>query len=224
MTPVIDRRSVLASGAALMLPGRALAAGAMPIIDCHIHLFDPNRPQGAPYAGPPTSPTHASGAFPATYAKAVAGLGVMGAVQVEASPWVEDNLWVLEQCGAADLMVGSVGNLRPEAADFGPVLERFAKNPLFRGIRYGNLWGYDLVAQVANPVFLDGLRRLSSMDLLLETANPRLDLIEAVLKAHDAVPSLRIVLDHIPGFEPKQDAQRFKALIAEFKGRDTVFC
>mgnify|MGYP006143574099 CR=1 FL=1 len=43
-----------------------------------------------------------------------------------------------------------------------------AKNPLFRGIRYGNLWGYDIVAQSTNPVFIEGLKRLSQADLALD--------------------------------------------------------
>src|ERR1700740_43484 len=46
--PSIDRRGFLAGTAALAITP-AMAAVEIPIIDCHIHLFDATRPQGAPY-------------------------------------------------------------------------------------------------------------------------------------------------------------------------------
>src|SRR3954467_7560924 len=151
----LSRRGVLAAsvaaGAALALP--ADAAKAIPIIDTHIHLYDPNRPQGAPYAGPESSPTHKTGSFPSIYAKLARPLGIVGAVEVEASPWVEDNLWVLEQAAGNDIIDGYVRNLNPDAPHFGELLGRFHKNPLFRGIRYGNIWGYDLVAKANDRAF-----------------------------------------------------------------------
>src|SRR5690606_7597816 len=102
--------------------------------------------------------------------------------EVEASPWIEDNLWVLQVSEKDDIMVGFVGNLQPEKPEFAEYLDRHAKNPLFRGIRYGNLWGYDLIAQSTNPVFIDGLRRLAGVDLALDTANPTVPLLQAVVR------------------------------------------
>ena len=49
----LQRRAVITG-----LAGTALAAGSafaqtdIPIIDTHVHLFDPRRPQGVPYSGP----------------------------------------------------------------------------------------------------------------------------------------------------------------------------
>src|SRR5689334_7031071 len=128
----VNRRALLTTAVAAAASSRAEAAAAIPIIDTHIHLFDPNRPQGVPYAGPPNSPANKAGALPAGYAKIARPLGIVGAIEVEASPWVEDNLWVLEQAAESDMVVGKVGNLRPEASDFAELLERFHKNPLFR--------------------------------------------------------------------------------------------
>jgi L-fuconolactonase len=51
---------------------------------------------------------------------------------------------------------------------------------------------------VANPIFIEGLKLLREADLTLDTANPRPDLIEAILRVNDKVPGLRIVLDHLP--------------------------
>ena len=83
------------------------------------------------------------------------------------------------------IIVGTVGDLEPGQPDFRKHLERFHRNPLFRGIRYGNLWGYDLVKQIHNPVFIEGLRLLQQAGLVLDTANPRPDLLEAVLRVSD---------------------------------------
>jgi L-fuconolactonase len=219
----LSRRGVLAMGAAAAaVPTQA--ATAIPIIDTHIHLFDPNRPQGVPYAGPPNSPTHKVGAFPATYASLARPLGIVGAIEVEASPWVEDNLWVLEQAAVADIIVGKVGNLRPDSADFAELLDRFRKNPLFRGIRYGNIWGYDLVAQARTRPFLDGLRRLADADLVLDTANQNVDMLQAALRVSDAVPNLRIVIDHLPAFEPDRASMApYKDVLRELKARPQIF-
>ena len=129
----------------------------------------------------------------------------MGAIEVEASPWIEDNLWVLEVEEKDPMMVGAIGNLQPEKPEFKEYLDRYHKNKLFRGIRYGNLWGYNLVTQVSNPVFLEGLKLMQQADLVLDTANPRPDLLEAILSVTDKVSGLRIVIDHLPAIIARLD-------------------
>ena len=88
----MKRRDFLAGVAAAVVAPRidAAQAPAVPIIDTHIHLFDPNRPQGAPYSGPKSSSPPVA-ALPARYRALAAPLGAVGAIKVEASPWVEDN-------------------------------------------------------------------------------------------------------------------------------------
>jgi L-fuconolactonase len=167
----------------------------LPIIDCHIHLFDQTRPQGAPYTG---GGRNKEPALPARYRKLASPLGIVGAIEIEASPWIEDNLWVLEVEQSDSMMLGMIGNLQPDKPEFAEYLDRYRKNQLFLGIRYGNLWGYDLIRQAANPVFLEGLKLLAQAGLTMDTANPRPDLIEAVLRVSNRVPNLRIVLDHLP--------------------------
>ena len=138
-------------------------------------------------------------ALPARYRRLAAPLGIVGAIEIEASPWIEDNLWVLETEAPAPMMVGAVGNLQPEKPEFREFLDRYHKNPLFLGIRYGNLWGYDLGRQVENPVFIEGLKLLQQAGLVLDTANPRPDLMQSILRVTDRVPGLRVILDHVPG-------------------------
>lgn len=181
----------------------------IPIIDCHIHLFDQTRPQGAPYSG---GRKNTEPALPARYRKLAAPLGIVGAIEIEASPWIEDNLWVLEVEEKDPIMVGTIGDLQPDKPEFKQYLDRFHKNKLFLGIRYGNLWGYSLVNNVSNPVFIDGLKLMQQADLALDTANPRPDLLEATVKVSDQVPDLRIIVDHSPGMLERMD-QKAKAAI-----------
>jgi L-fucono-1,5-lactonase len=194
----------------------------IPIIDTHIHLFDPTRPQGAPYTGPPGVPIEPS--LPPRYRQLATPLGIVGAIKVEASPWVEDNLWVLEVAERDPIIVGVVGNLEPDKPDFAEMLDRYHKNRLFRGIRYGNLWGRDITKQAENPAFIDGLKRLQQADLVLDTANPRVELLQAFVTITDRVPDLRVVLDHLPSLEPTADNRKaYEAALDQLQQRPKVF-
>src|SRR5438105_2048469 len=189
----LRRRAFLTAATAMTMQRGSAQAPSIPIIDTHIHFFDTTRPQGVPYGnGFPVGPI----ASPAVFRKVAAPLGVVGAIEVEASPWIEDNLWVLEVEEKDPLMVGAIGNLQPDKPEFKEYLDRYHRNKLFLGIRYGNLWGYNLATQVANPAFIEGLKLMQQADLALDTANPRPDLLEAVLTVNDKVPGLRIILDH----------------------------
>lgn len=217
----LDRRAFL--GAAMMAGRGAPPASAVPIIDSHIHLFDQTRPQGAPYSG---GPRNTAPALPARYRKLATPLGIVGAIEVEASPWIEDNLWVLQVEEAEPMMVGMIGNLQPDKPEFAEYLERFHRNRLFLGIRYGNLWGYNLVEQVSRPTFIEGLKLLREANLALDTANPRPELMDAVLRVTDRVPGLRIIIDHLPALlwrlDPK-DEPAVDAAMRELAARPSVY-
>jgi len=203
----MDRRHFLASTAALALPP-AEAAAKMPIIDCHIHLFDVNRPQGVPWPDKADKVLYKT-ALPDRYRKIAVPLGITGAIEVEASPWLEDNQWVLDIAAKDKIVVGTVGDLEPDKPDFRKNLDRFHKNPLFRGIRYGNIWDRDLTAMVAKPEFVAGLKALADADLSLDSANPDPRLINGLLQITDKVPNLRIIVDHLPRLEkPTEPAAR----------------
>jgi hypothetical protein len=45
----------------------------------------------------------------------------------------------------------SLANLEPGTPGFRKQLERFDRNPPFRGIRCGNLWGRNLADQISSP-------------------------------------------------------------------------
>ena len=165
----------------------------IPILDTHIHLYDPTRPQGVPYPPGPNPPT----ALPDRYRAEITPLGVTGGIKVEASPWVEDNLWVLDLIAHEPMIVGVIGNLDPMTPEFQEYLERYRRNKLFLGIRYGNIWHHDLVAAVQNPNFIANMKAFAVTGLTYEAANPRFELMEAVLRLTDKVPELRVVLGHL---------------------------
>jgi L-fuconolactonase len=228
MDDSISRRAfmgVAATAAAAAMPWPSEAqAPPIPIIDSHIHLFDPARPQGAPYSGPTAPGASPIAAYPERYRRLAVPLGVVGAIKVEASPWIEDNLWVLEVAQRDPIIVGVVGNLEPDKPEFPEYLERYHKNPLFRGIRYGNLWGRDITKQSTNPDFISGLKRLAQADLVMDTANPRVPLLEAMLRISDAVPRLRIVIDHLPALDPAEaDQAAYDAALQEAGKRPQIF-
>jgi L-fuconolactonase len=119
-----------------------------------------------------------------------------------------------------------IGNLQPEKPEFPEYLERFHRNGMFLGIRYGNLWGYSLAQQVSNPSFLNGLKLMREAGLTLDTANPRPDLLETVLRVTDQVPGLRIVVDHLPALMWRLDAQAKTGLevtLRELARRPSVY-
>ena len=151
----VHRRTFLATAIA--------AASAQPpdfpIIDTHIHLFDTARPEGVPWPDRDNAVLYRP-ALPDRYRAIAAPLGITGAIEVECSTWLEDNQWVLDIAARSPIMVGTIGNLEPGKPEFAKQLERFHRNPLFRGIRYGNLWGRDFAADVARADFVAGVKLL----------------------------------------------------------------
>ena len=190
-----SRRSFLAAAGVVATSAMARAqADSIPIIDTHFHLYDPTRPQGAPYPRTPNAPPF----LPRHFREAATPLGIVGGIKVEASPWVEDNLWVLMIIENEPMIVGMIGNLDPLKPEFREYLERYHRNKLFLGIRYGNVWeGHNLVAAVDRPDFIANMKVFAQTGLTLEVANPRLDLIDATVRLTDKVPELRVVLGHL---------------------------
>ena len=192
------RRRDFVAGAAAAAAWAELSHAAepladIPIVDTHIHLFDSRRPQGVPYSGSAQwTKEHNGVALPATYRAFAQPLNIVAAIELEASPWVEDNLWVLEQIETDTLYVGTVGDLEPEKPDFPQLFDRFRKNPKFLGIRCGNIWGRDVAKQINDPKFIDGLRRVADAGLVMDSANPTVDLLRAMV-AEQAMKT---------GFEP----------------------
>jgi predicted TIM-barrel fold metal-dependent hydrolase len=230
----MNRRTFLGVAAGLTLADAgAQTPPSIPIIDTHIHLFDTERPGGVPWPSK-NNPAHKvmyMPSLPSRYRKVVDGLGIVGAIEIECSPLLEDNQWVLDVAQADDIMVGTIGHLTPGTPEFRPSLERFHKNPLFRGIRHG-LGGRPgrggqagpAVHEVDNPEFVADLKALADADLVMDTANPSVPLLEGVVRVSDKVPNLRIVIDHLPQMWPTA-AERapYDACMKAIKDRPQVY-
>jgi L-fuconolactonase len=160
------------SAGAIALRGRIGAAPAAgPIIDAHIHLFDPTRSGGVPWPEKSDVALYEP-ALPVRYAGLSAPFGVVGAIAIEASPLASDNQWLLDIAAGHPLIVGVIGDLIPGSPPFMRELDRLHANPLFLGIRYGNLWDRDLSVDLDKPGFVDGLKALAQAGLVLDSANP----------------------------------------------------
>ena len=196
------RRDVLtlAASAGAMFATKRIAAAlppTIPIIDSHVHLFDTARPGGVPWPEK-SDPILYQPALPDRLKSVAAALGVVGAIAIEASPLASDNDWVLKVASAHPMIVGVVGDLVPGTSSYLSDLERLHKNPLFLGIRYGNLWDRDLAVDQQKAGFIAGLKALAAHGLVLESANPNPDLIRALVDVADKLPDLTIVVDHLP--------------------------
>lgn len=193
-----------------------------PIIDSHLHLFDPGRPQGIPWPEPGSQLYAAH--LPADYWALASPHNVVGAIAVEASPWRDDNRWLLGALRSDPRMLGFVGNLDPLHGTFAADLDALADEPLFLGLRYGNLWDRDLLLDQARPGFIDSLRQLAATGRSLDSANPNPRLIKALLHVSDALPELRIIVDHLPNAQVPAGAEAaYHADLLRLAQRPNVF-
>jgi predicted TIM-barrel fold metal-dependent hydrolase len=161
-------------------------------------------------------------AVPGRYKAIAAPFGVVGAIVVEASPRLEDNQWILDQAASAPIIVGLVGRLDPADPAFGKNLERFVKNKLFLGIRQGQLHlGLD------KPDYLANLKRLADADCSLDVDTPRQGMTATgvLVKVLDKVPSLRLVMDHLPDvrFPDRAARETYMAHLNELGRRPQVY-
>ena len=174
-----------------------MAAPAQQIVDTHIHLYDPTRPQGVPWPAKSDSLLYRP-VLPRAYEALVRPLGVTGTIVVEASAWLEDNQWILDLAKDRRFILGFVGHLEPGTGDFRKHIDRFGRNPLFRGIR---LNGNAISAGISKPEFVDDIRRLADAGLMMDAIG-NASMIRGLLQLMEAVPKLRIAIDHMPGEPP----------------------
>lgn len=178
------------AGVAPSALSQAAPSAALRVVDTHTHFYDPNREGGVPFPSKGT-PLYRP-VYPADWLAIAAPHGARETVVVEASPWLEDNQWILDLATNNKCVVGFVGNLLPHEADFAKNLKRFAANPIFRGIRVSG----NLLEKANTPEFLSGAKLMADLNLELDINGP------PVFHAHAAklaatVPALRIVLNHV---------------------------
>ena len=236
MNPLRSRRHFLAAaipavGGLTLLPwnsalraasDKAAAAAASPLrIDTHAHFYDPTRPEGVPW--PPRDDKRLyRTVLPKNYRSLPVPRPVTGTVVVEASPWVEDNQWVLDLAEHEPFIVGLVGNLPVGTKEFAGHLKRFAANKLFRGIR---LRDRKLEGALDTPLFFSDLKLLVDHDLSLDLVGGR-EIFPFADRLAKALPKLRIIIDHLAGLvvdgkaPPADWVEAMRGLVR----RPNVFC
>jgi L-fuconolactonase len=161
------------------------------MIDTHVHFYDPERPQGVPWPSPDQKRLYRR-VLPEHYRALADPEGVTGIIVVEASPWVQDNDWILRLAEVEPWIVGFVGNLDPFSGDFAGHLDRLSGHPLFRGIRLGR----SHLLRAREGGLDDAMARLSARGLTLDLLVGSEDLPEVARLAADH-PDLKIVLNHV---------------------------
>jgi L-fucono-1,5-lactonase len=190
------------------------------IIDCHTHFYDPTRPQGVPWPGKNDKSLYRP-VLPDEFKRLARPLGVAGTVVIEASPWLEDNQWLLDLAEKERFIVGIVGHLDTAADDFGRNLRRFARSPLYRGIR------------ISHADLTDGLQAglVERCKLLIDhglelDVNGGPDMPADVARLARELPKLRIVINHCgnPRIDGKQPPDRWREGMQAAAKHPNVFC
>jgi predicted TIM-barrel fold metal-dependent hydrolase len=165
------------------------------IIDTHIHLYDIRRDGGVPWP-PPTDDVLYRPTLPEHFDAVCKANGVSATVIVEASDSVEDNQWVLDLVKHNPRRyIGLVGNLPIGTDEFAGLLNRFAADERFVGIR---LRGFPKGVTGFNDAVWRDLQLLADKGLTLDVllANYDLDDIARIAKR---VPDLKILINHVTG-------------------------
>lgn len=191
------------------------------LIDTHIHLYDTTRevyrpefPNSVPWPPKRDKVLHKPH-LPKEFHSVAEPAGVTGVVIVEASPRIDDNRWVLDLVQGDDFFVGLVGNIDPFKPGFAKSLERLASDPRFVGIRF-HLMKLD-TGVGKDTDLIENLRKLAeaglAMDVLMNAEGP--DTIDEVAEIARQIPTLRIVVNHVLGynFDGKAPGERWVSAV-----------
>ena len=165
------------------------------VIDTHIHLYDAHRPAGVDWP-PETDKVLFRAVLPEHFDEVSQVNGIRSTVIVEASSRVEDNQWVLDLVKHnPQRYVGLVGSLPIGTDGFADLLERYAKDSRYVGIRMRDRPGGD-------DFFTDAVWRdltlLSGKGLVLDILMANFTL-EDVDKIAARIPDLKILVNHVTG-------------------------
>jgi L-fuconolactonase len=188
---MISRRTFLSSAAWPLAASLHGDESPPSIIDTHTHFYDPTRPQGVAWPSREDKFLYRP-VLPDEFKKLARPLGVVGTIVVEASPWLEDNQWLVDLAAKDRFLLGIVGRLTPGGDDFERDLRRFAANERFRGIRIN----HDTLKQgLRSDRFLEHLKKLCDANLELDV-NGGPEMPTDVARLADRLGDLRIVINH----------------------------
>lgn len=214
MTNLTRREFLQTTGAITLAATSARAADApgVAVVDTHTHFYDPTRPQGVPWPGKDDAFLYRP-VLPAEYRQLTKPHAVIGTIVVEASPWAEDNFWMLDLAAKDPFLLGLVGHLDPGSEDFTKHAAKCFANPKFVGLRVNE----GLLAKgLEQPAFLADLKKLQDTGRELDV-NGGPSLLPLVDQLATKLLELRIVINHLANIRidgPKIDAEWQKNLAA----------
>lgn len=176
--------------------GKAASVWDGPIIDAHVHFWDPARLE---YPWLRNSPI-GTAKLPADYWKGTAGFKVEQVVFVQAECRRDQTqaevAWV-EQLAREEPRIGAIVAFAPmdEEKALTAALEDFSHRPLVRGIRH-LVQGERDAKFCLRPEFVAGVKRLGETRLVFEVG-ARDDQLPAVAQLVERCPGVTFVLDHL---------------------------
>lgn len=213
---------LLACGFLLDMPGNAESLPAIPIIDCHVHLWDTARPAGLGWIKKDDKVLHRS-FLPKDHEPIAGANGVRGVVVVQAGQSLPDNQWNLDiTAHHPRLYRGVVGNLSEVIGTpgFQPLFETLCRDPRYVGYRLSGRYQEKLT-----EAFFEDLRLTAqkgrTVDFLVGGYS-----FEEIADIARRVPELRIILNHFGGVKldgsPPDPAwtARFRAV----SRHENIFC
>ena len=192
------------------------------IIDSHHHVWDYD-PQQYPWI-PVGSPLEQSYNLE-DLAGHCGECDVQASVAVQARQTLEETDWLLSLADANPLCQGVVGWVPLQDDSIVEILERYADEPLLKGVRHV-IQDEEDPAFMLRPAFLNGLQAISNTSLrydILIFGHQLPNTIKMVDALHDDMP---LVLDHIakPVIAPETFDQQWSRDVCELAKRPNVLC
>ncbi len=179
----------------LLTPGLQAEETPIPIIDCHVHLFDISRSEGVTWIKKDNKILYRS-FLPKDHEPIAAANGVRGVVIVQAGQSLPDNQWNLDITAQnKDLYRGIVGNLSEVIGtpEFKPLFEKLCEDPRYVGYRLSGRYQEKLTDEFFRDLDLTA-EKGKSVDFLMGGYS-----LEEVGQIAARLPKLRIIVDHFGG-------------------------
>lgn len=167
----------------------------MPLVDCHVHLWDISRTEGIGWIKKDDTVLYRS-FLPQDHEPIAGANGVKGVVVVQAGQSLPDNQWNLDVTAHnKQLYRGIVGNLSKVIGtpEFKPLFEKLCEDPRYVGYRLSGRYQSELTDAFYRDLQFTA-EKGKAVDFLVGGYS-----FEDIAVIAKRVPDLRIVLDHFGG-------------------------
>lgn len=170
----------------------AAETSAIPIVDCHVHLWDISRSEGPGWIKKDDKVLYRN-FLPKDHEPIAAANIVTGVIVVQAGQSLPDNQWNLDITAHNKLLYrGVVGNLSKiiGTPEFKPLFEKLCEDPRYVGYRLSGRYQEKLTDMFYLDLQLTADKK-RTIDFLVGGYS-----LEEVTEIAKRVPNLRIILDH----------------------------